>query len=314
ISAEILARTSEITQLVGRVESLPSATPQPKLRRKNRIRTVQATLEIEGSTAGEPQVTAVLDGKRVLGDKTELREVQNAIAAYERVSALDPTKVSDLLAAHATLMDGLVSDAGAFRRGNVGVLQGSRVAHVAPPAARVRGLVEQLFDFLRKDREVHPILKAAIAHYEIEFIHPFSDGNGRMGRLWQHRLLTNVHPVFEHVPVESIVRERQKRYYAALGAADRAGDLAPFLSFALEATRDALSELVAELRPEPATAATRLERARGHFVTREFSRAEYLALFPTIATATASRDLRAGVDENMLERKGDKATTRYRFV
>lgn len=312
ISPEILGVVAEISQLVGRTESLPNAAPQPKLRRKNRIRTVHATLAIEGSNADEAQVTAILDGKRVLASETELREVQNAIGAYERVRDLDPTKVKDFLAAHATLMDGLVADAGTFRRGNVGVLAGSRVAHVAPQAARVRALIEQTFDFLRHD-PVHPLLKAAIAHYEIEFIHPFSDGNGRMGRLWQHRLLLDVSPVFEHVPFESVVRARQKKYYAALGASDRGGDLGPFLAFALEATRDALGELVSELRPEPATTATRLQRARDHFAVAEFSRADYLRLFPTIATATASRDLRAAVDEGTLKKTGDKATTRYRF-
>jgi Fic family protein len=156
-------------------------------------------------------------------------------------------------------------------------------------------------------------VKAAATHYELEFIHPFSDGNGRVGRLWEHRLLLDVHPVFEHVPVESVVRDRQDAYYTALGEADRAGDSAPFLVFSLTATRDALTELISELRPEPATAATRLARARAQFGKRAFSRGEYARLFPSISTATASRDLKAGVDEGALARTGDKATARYGF-
>jgi Fic family protein len=310
----LLTVCTEITQLVGRVEGLPTSTPQVKLRRKNRIRTVQATLAIEGSALEEPQVTAIFDGKRVLGAKGEIREVKNALAAYDGVLALDPASIADLLTAHALLMRDLVPDAGRFRKAGVGVVQGNRIAHVAPPASRVPHLVKELLDFVGKDREVHPIVKAAVTHYELEFIHPFMDGNGRIGRLWQHRILCDVHPVFEHVPVESVVRARQDAYYAALGSADRAGDATPFLLFSLAATRDALLELLAELRPEPSTAATRLERARAHFGASEFSRAEYARLFPSLSAPTASRDLRAGVEAEVLVRTGDKATSRYSFA
>jgi Fic family protein len=314
VTPELFSVCTEIMQLVGRVEGMPTSTPRVQLRRKNRVRTIQATLAIEGGTLEEPQVTAILDGKRVLGGRAEIREVENAIAAYNRVPALSPTSVKDLLAAHGLLMKGLVSDAGRFRSGGVGVVQGKRVAHVGPPASRVPHLVKDLLDFVARDREVHPLVKAAAAHYELEFIHPFSDGNGRAGRLWQHRILLDVHPVFQYAPVESVVRTRQAAYYAALGEADRAGEATPFLVFALTATRDALVDLLGELRPEPASAATRLGRARAEFATREFSRADYVRLFPSISAPTASRDLRLGVDEGALARTGDKATSRYSFA
>ena len=276
---------------------------------------MQATLAIEGAGLGEPQVTAILEGKRVVGGRSEIREVENAIAAYERVPRLEPSRVKDLLLAHGLLMGGLVPDAGRLRKGGVGVVQGDRVAHMAPPPSQVGRLVEQLLlGFVGEDRETLPIVKAAVTHYELEFIHPFSDGNGRIGRLWEHRLLLDVHPVFEHVPVESVVRARQDAYYAALGEADRASNATPFLVFSLTAMRDALTELIGELRPEPATAATRLERGRSHFGARDFSRGEYGKLFPSISTATASRDLRAGVEDGTLQRMGDKATARYRFA
>ena len=285
-----------------------------QLRRRSRARTIQATLAIEGAGLDEPLVTALLEGRRVLGSPTAIREVKNAIAAYERVARLDPSRSRDLLAAHGTLMNGLVPDAGRLRTKGVGVVQGSRIARVARPASRVPRLVEEILEFVGANREVPPLIKAAVTHYELEFIHPFSDGNGRVGRLWEHRILLDVHPVFEHVPVESVVRARQDEYYAALGESDRAGEATPFLSFSLGAMRDALAELAGALRPEPATGATRLERARAHFATREFSRAEYARLFPMLSAPTASRDLRAGVDEGSLQRRGDKATARYRFV
>lgn len=314
VTPELLTLCTEISRLVGRVEALPSSIPQPKLRRRNRVRTVQSTLAIEDAGLDEAGVTALVDGKRLLGDRKEIREVQNAIAAYERVPEFDPGSVHDLRAAHAILMAGLAPDAGRFRRGGVGVMQGSRIAHVAPPASQVHRLVEELLDFVRdRGTETHPLLKAAAVHYEIEFIHPFSDGNGRIGRLWQHRILLGVHPVFEHVPVESVVRARQEVYYGALGESDRAGDATPFLAFALRATLDALAELVAELRPEAPTASQRLDRARHTFARRDFSRADYARLFPSISMPTASRDLRAGVDAGTLLRRGDKATARYRF-
>jgi Fic family protein len=314
VTPELLTTCTEIARLVGRVEALPSSVPQPKLRRRNRVRTVQATLAIEDAGLDEARVTALIDGKRVLGDRKEIREVRNAIAAYERVPELDPARVQDLRAAHGILMAGLAPDAGRFRRGGVGIVQGSRIAHAAPPASQVQRLVEELLSFVKDESAgTHPFLKAAVVHYELEFIHPFSDGNGRIGRLWQHRILLGVHPVFEHVPVESIIRARQEAYHAALGQADRAGDATPFLGFALSATRDALAELVAEVRPEAVTAPQRLDRARLTLAGREFSRNDYAQLFPSLSAPTASRDLRAGVDAGILSRRGDKATTRYRF-
>ena len=210
-------------------------------------------------------------------------------------------------------MDGLVPDAGRLRRGGVGVVRGKHVAHLAPPPSQVDRLVDALLSYVTTDRATHPLVKAAIVHYEIEFIHPFSDGNGRLGRLWQHRLMLDVHSIFQHVPVESVIRARQPAYYAALGKADKSGAATPFLEFALDATREALVEFVGDLHPEPATVDTRLGRAHAEFGTREFSRADYSRIFPALSMPTASRDLRWGVDQKLLTREGDKATTRYHF-
>lgn len=315
LTPAIVSLVADIAERVGRVDALARPVPQPGLRRRNRIRTVHSTVAIEGSPLDEAQVTAVLDGKRVLGGARELREVKNAITAYDEVHTLSPGRVADLLRAHRTLLDALAEDAGEFRRRRVGVVDGDRVAHVAPPASRVEHLVKQLLhDFVQRDKEMHAIIKSAVTHYEVEFIHPFSDGNGRVGRLWQHRILLDVHAVFAHVPVESVIRARQAEYYASLGDADRRGDAAPFVEFSLAATRDALSELVAELRPEPATGESRLARAREALGSEPFSRRDYARIFPALSAPTASRDLRAGVEARALERKGDKATARYRFV
>ena len=210
------------------------------------------------------------------------------------------------------MMDGLIEDAGRWRTGDVGVLRGTRVAHVAPPAHRVPDLMKDLFAFLRRRTGPPWLIRAAVFHYELEFIHPFSDGNGRMGRLWQQVICVAHERVFEHLPVESLVREHQADYYTVLAECDHAGESTRFTEFMLELVARALQELVATIRPTASTAETRIERALAHLGDREFSRMDYLALHPVISPATASRDLRAAVEQGILARRGNRATTRYR--
>jgi Fic family protein len=312
-TGRIVEAIGEIMRLAGHYEGVPGRAPQPRLRRENRIRTVRASLAIEGNRLDEEQVTAILEGRRVAGSAREVREVRNAIAAYEQAARFDPAREADLLAAHRVLMDGLVDDAGRLRTKGVGVVQGSRVAHVAPPAKRVPILVADLLAWMKRDRDTHPLVKSAAVHYEIEFIHPFTDGNGRVGRLWQHVALLRFHRVFEHVPVETVIHAKQTEYYRVLAACDRAGDSTAFVEFSLDATRQALASFLDELRPERSTAATRLEAARAAFGKREFSRKEYLARVKGVSTATASRDLQEGVVDGILLRTGTKAVARYRF-
>jgi Fic family protein len=310
----IVSACTRIERLLGLSEGLGGATPEPKLRRHNLIRTVQATAAIEGNTLSLDQVTAVLDGKRVRGPAREVREVKNALVAYEMVPQLDPRSPRDLLRAHGVLMAGLVEDAGRYRRGDVGILTGARVTHVAPPAKRVPLLMTDLFQFLAKDGDTPTLVKACVFHYELEFIHPFSDGNGRVGRLWQHALLHAHSDVFAHVPTESLIKTRQHAYYGALSRSDKAGDATPFIAFMLNVLEDSLTEFVAEFRPARSDVTTRLAAAAVNFGSASFSRKDYLALHKGVSQATASRDLRAGVDQGALHVRGDKATTRYAFV
>lgn len=301
-----------IGRMVGQLTGMAAERPQPQLRRENRVRTVRSTTGIEGNRLSEEQVTAVLDGKRVMGPRSQVLEVQNAIAAYDRAPGWKPWSQKDLLAAHAVLMEGLAPDAGRWRAGGVGVMQGSRVAHVAPPAKQVPRLMAGLLEWGAK-ADVPTLIKAIVTHYEIQFVHPFSDGNGRLGRLWQHVILLGVSPVFDWVPVESIIQARQREYYAALGASDRAGDCTPFLEFSLPALRDALAGLVETVRPERETVETRLDAARRALGSGWFTRADYRKLHRRLSTATASRDLKEGVDQGLLRRQGDRRNARYLF-
>src|SRR6185436_9212078 len=225
LTREVTSLLAKLERLLGRAEGLGGAAPTPQLRRKNRIRTVQATTAIEGNSHSLDQVTEILEGKRVRGPSREIIEVENALAAYESIGRLDPRTEKDFLRAHAVLMRGLLADAGRYRRGNVGVLQGSRVAHVAPQAKRVPALMDELFQFVVQADNTPPLVEACVVHYEIEFIHPFSDGNGRIGRLWQHALACAYSEVFAHVPTESLIKANQRAYYDALSWSDRAGDV-----------------------------------------------------------------------------------------
>lgn len=241
LTSHMLALVAAIAEQVGRLTAREEAAMTPQLRRGNRIRSIQASLAIENNTLSVEQVTAVLDGKRVLGLPREIQEVRNAFAAYEAMPGWNAANRADLLAAHGRLLHGLIDDAGHFRRGGVGIYRGEQLMHMAPPASRVAQLVDDLLGWLAAT-DVHPLLASCVFHYEFEFIHPFADGNGRMGRLWQTLILSRWRPVLAWLPVESVIRDRQAAYYAALSAADQAAEATPFVEFMLQALQHALGE------------------------------------------------------------------------
>lgn len=233
---------AEISEQVGRITVLQEGTISPHLRRENRIRTIHSSLAIEHNSLSLEQVTAILDGKRVLGNPNEIKEVQNAYEAYELMLQLNPASVDDLLRAHKLMMNGLVSENGRFRSGGVGVFDGEVLIHMAPPAEFVPEHIKNLFAWYQKS-ELHPLIKSAIFHYEFEFIHPFADGNGRIGRMWHSLLLGKWKEMFFWLPIEELIQSRQKEYYDALGAADKQADSAGFVELILEIIRDSLTEI-----------------------------------------------------------------------
>lgn len=312
ITPIILKNISSIERLIGRFESFDQPRPQPYLRKSNRIRTVQGSLAIEGNTLNLDQVTAVIEGKVVFGKKSEIQEVRNAVDVYDRMNLFKPHSAKSLLKAHELMMQKLIASAGKWRTGNVGILKGAEVYHIAPPADKVPFLIMELFEFLKNDSS-HPLIKSAVFHYELEFIHPFEDGNGRIGRFWHSLLLTQYHPVFEFNPVESLIKINQEQYYKSLGTSDKAGDSTSFIEFSLDMVQQALSDFVDAIRPEPSTAANRLEKAKGLFTGIHFSRKDYMKLHKTISSSTASRDLKKGVDSKILIKSGKQALATYSF-
>lgn len=239
VSAKAINLIAKISSQLERYAIRMEQEDTLRLRRANRIKTIHSSLAIEGNTLSEGEVLAVLEGKKVVAPLKEIQEVKNAIKTYELYPKLNPFSIQDLLLAHGTMMAGLVDEAGMFRKGGVGVFDGDKPIHIAPPADRVRDLMSDLFGWL-ENADDHLLIRSCVFHYEFEFIHPFADGNGRIGRLWQSLILGRLNPVFEHLPVENMVYSNQQAYYHAINRSSDLGDGGPFIDFMLEEILNAL--------------------------------------------------------------------------
>ena len=243
ITSKIIDYISRISEKIGEINSLENSPHQVKLRKENRIKTIHSSLAIENNSLTIEQITAIIDGKRVLGSPNEIQEVKNAIQAYELLLTLNPYDEKDLLKAHSLMMQDLVSNNGKYRNEGVGIFDGNQVVHLAPPADRVPLLMADLFNWL-KTSDVHPLIKSCVFHYEFEFIHPFQDGNGRMGRLWQTVILKEWKEVFAWIPVETLIKENQSEYYNALNSSDKEADSSSFIEFMLSLLLKTIEEII----------------------------------------------------------------------
>lgn len=268
ITPTILNLVAQISESVGRLTALTDSVKSLRLRRINRVRSIRGSLAIEGNTLSEKQITAILDGKRVTAPPREIQEVRNAIAAYEHLEQWRPEAETDLLEAHRRMMAYLIDDAGVYRRGGVGVMAGGRVIHMAPSADRVPVLMRDLIQWLATSGE-HPLITSSVFHYEFEFIHPFADGNGRMGRLWQTLILTLWNPLFTDIPVESMVHEHQTEYYQALQKSSDQANSVLFIEFMLGMIIDAVSTAAPQVAPPVTPQVERLLEVMQGEMTRE---------------------------------------------
>lgn len=233
VSSKAIHLVAEISAQIERYAIRLERDDALLLRKANRIKSIHSSLAIEGNNLSESEVSDIINGKPVVAPVKEIQEVKNAIKAYNEYPLLNPYAVDDLLKAHSLMMEALIDDPGRFRRGGVGVVTGSTIIHMAPPAERVPYLIKDLFAWLH-DSEDHLLIKSCVFHYEFEFIHPFSDGNGRMGRLWQSLILGSLHPLFEHLPVENIVYTNQQAYYDSINQSSVRGDSGVFIEFMLQ--------------------------------------------------------------------------------
>lgn len=244
ITSKAIHLISEISEKIGEINKLENSDRTVKLRKKNRIKTIHSSLAIENNSLTIEQITAIIEGKRVLGPPNEIQEVKNAVQAYELILNLKPHNQKDLLKAHKLMMHDLVTQNGKYRKGGVGIFDGKEVVHVAPSADRVPFLMNDLFEWLEKS-DVHPLIKSCVFHYEFEFIHPFEDGNGRMGRLWQTVILTEWRSVFAWLPIETLIKENQKLYYKALRLSDNNSDSTAFIEFMLSIILKTIKHIIA---------------------------------------------------------------------
>ena len=316
LNTEILNFVAEICELTGQLSTQSKLNNSPQLRRSYRIKTIYSSLAIEQNTLTLDQVTAVISGKRVLAPPKDIAEVQNAYEIYDRLDTLNPYSVDDLLLADEVMTRGIVDESGAFRSGSVGVVDNhGNILHVGTLPAYVPGLVCELLDWVRNDPH-HILIKSCVFHYEFELIHPFADGNGRIGRLWHTLMLSRWNPIFAWLPIESMIHDRQEGYYRAFNAANNTADSTVFIEFMLEAIRDTMLEAAEGVAHVPPSKADKV------FV-RESIIMDYLNENNTItnsdvrdllhvSSATANRVLNTMADEGMLVRFRSGRTWAYR--
>jgi len=291
ITEEMLGYVAEIAEALGGIKSVETLDKLPRLRRIGRIKSIHSSLAIEKNSLTLDQVSDIIEGKRVIGPPDEIREVQNAFAAYKELENIDPYDMKHLLHVHGIMVNGLVEESGEFRTVNEGIYSSNGRVVPAPQPHMVPALMEDLFDWLRTSK-THALIKSSVFHYEFEFIHPFRDGNGRIGRLWQTATLMTWKPVFAWIPIESIIQERQAEYYEAIARSTSAGNSDAFILFMLKATLDAVQaistdaqahinhintrmrDLLAALEYHPMTAAEIMERL--NMRSRNTFRANYL--------------------------------------
>ena len=290
----MIHEVAEIAELIGKLTSTNQLSANPTLRRTNRIRTIHASLAIEQNTLSLEQVTAVLSGKRVLAPPKDIAEVKNAYEIYEMMDELDPYSMDDLLTAHGIMTRGLVEESGRFRSRPVGVVD----MHFGTLPDYVPGLVAELLDWV-KNSDVPMLIKSCVFHYELELIHPFADGNGRVGRLWHTLLLTKWKPLFAWLPVESIIHDRQEEYYRAINQSNYEGESTAFISFMLSAIKQALQEVCGK---KVTTEELRWSRIKQFLQENEIiANADVREMF-AVSSATANRILAGLTETGKLEK------------
>ncbi|MBL7883499.1 MAG: Fic family protein [Bacteroidia bacterium] len=308
ITPKILKLIRSVSEKIGEVNANYLSKQSPQLRKQNRIKTIHSSLQIEGNTLTEEQITALIENKRVLGPQKDVLEVLNAIKVYENLNKYDFLSEKSFLSAHQKLMTGLINNPGKYRKQGVGIVKGAKLEHVAPPYKNVPYLMKSLFKYL-KDPDELTLIKSCVFHYEMEFIHPFLDGNGRMGRLWQTLILMSEYPIFEFLPFETLISKTQKDYYKSLATSDKLGKSTFFIEYMLRVIDQSLESLLT-YNNRILKDIDRLE----HFVSlgiKSFTRKDYMNVFKDLSSATASRDLKKGVELKMFRSFGNKNKTEY---
>jgi Fic family protein len=307
ITPQILKLISAISEKLGEINATFLDKPSPTLRKQNKIKTIHSSLKIEGNTLTEEQITALLDNKRVIGPEKDILEVLNAINVYESVHEYKSVSEKSFLQAHNLLMNGLLKKPGKYRTQGVGIVKGSKIEHLAPPFQNVPFLMNGLFNYLKSD-EIE-LIKSCVFHYEMEFIHPFIDGNGRMGRLWQTLILLEKYAVFEYIPFEALISSNQSEYYKVLSQCDKLGSSTLFIQYMLSIIESSLDDLLNFNNRNFNTDKRVKYFSSLGFI--EFSRKDYMNIFKDISSSTATRDLKKGIEFGFFNKIGEMNKTKY---
>jgi Fic family protein len=245
IANKMLDLVATIMEKIGKLDNYNSLNKMPTLRRNNRINSIHSSLAIEANSLSLNQVKDIINGKMVLGPQKEIQEVKNAYKAYEMINEVSPYSIKDLLKVHGVMTYLTLDESGIFRSSAEGVFDGEKCIFMAPPQDRVPGLMEELFDFMKRGKNnINPLILSSIFHYEFVFIHPFSDGNGRMARLWQTVILSNYKEVFEYLPIENQIKKYQEEYYDSIAHCHINGNSNEFIEFMLKMFDEVLDEII----------------------------------------------------------------------
>lgn len=319
ITDEITNLVIEIAESTGMILVSEKLSSNPVLRRENRIKTIYSSLAIEQNTLTFEQVTDLINGKRVLAPPKDIKEVKNAYEIYEKLDLLNPYSIKDLLKAHKIMTSELINESGKFRTKGAGVYQGKQLIHAGTPPQYIPEVIKQLFLWL-KNSEVHPLIKACVFHYEFEFIHPFQDGNGRMGRLWHTLILSKWKEFFAWLPIETLIQKKQKEYYKAINLSNNIGESTPFITFILEVIKETLEELqkndkkMTDIMADKMTdkEMERLERLEVYFDKNKYIGNNEAQKILNISDSTARRFLNKLVKIGILEAVGERKGRKYR--
>lgn len=307
ITAKIIDLISQISESIGEINSLENSPRHVELKKENRIKTIHSSLAIENNSLSIEQITAIIEGKRVLGNPNEIQEVKNALQAYELLLTLNPYEEKDLLKAHKLMMSDLVERNGKYRNDGVGVFDGKQVVHMAPPADRVPFLMSDLFEWL-KNCDAHPLIKSCVFHYEFEFIHPFQDGNGRMGRLWQTVILKEWKRIFAWLPIETLIKENQAEYYKALNSSDTNAESTDFIAFMLDVILKTIREIIGtekKITQKINVKITANQKKIIHTIEENpFVTQEELSQIVGIAKLNINKNMKKLQEQNLIERIG----------
>ena len=308
ITQHILKLITSISEKIGEVNANYLNKQSTTLRKQNKIKTIYSSLQIEGNTLSQEQITALIENKRVIGPEKDVTEVLNAIKVYENLESFKATDEKSFLNAHQILMKGLIANPGKYRNKSVRIVKGVEVTHVAPPFKNVPFLMKSLFTYLKKSDEI-ALIKSCVFHYEMEFIHPFLDGNGRIGRLWQTIILMEKYPVFEFLPFETLINKTQNEYYQSLALSDKVGNSTVFIEYMLQVIDHSIGELL-NFNNRTLRAIDRIE----YFLKispNHFTRKDYMNTFKDISSATASRDLKKATELKLIIMQGKDNRTFY---